>query len=448
MIESVKRQVEPVLTQLTSDRKLTQMFRKCFFSTIETTTELLEDGTTFVFTGDIPAMWLRDSTAQVAHYIPFSQDNTYLQRMIEGLIERQIMYILIDPYANAFNKQPNGAGHRDIPETSPWVWERKYETDSLCYPIDLAYRYWKQTDNRKVFSKRFKEALETIVELWEREQDHMNSSDYYFLRTDCPPSDTLSHQGVGSPVGWTGMIWSGFRPSDDACVYGYNIPGNMYAVVVLGHIMEISLAIYADGGLHRRAHSLRTQIEKGIHTFGIIDHPRYGRIFAYETDGLGNHLFMDDANVPSLLSIPYIGYLAKDDPLYLRTRACILSEENPYYYAGTYAQGVGSPHTPERYIWHIGLIMQALTALDSDEAESMLKMILQTDAGTGLMHEGFDCDDPKNYTREWFAWANSLFSEFVMNMVSNIPDYSGDTEYTDSLKGVKNEKRIEESSIV
>ena len=394
--------------------KAVEVFEQCFLNTLQTTTRWLEDGSAFVFTGDIPAMWLRDSSAQVKHYLPYCGQDETLRRLIVGLIRRQTQYILIDPYANAFNQQPNGHGHgEDQTEQNPWVWERKYEIDSLCYPVQLAYLYWRQSGSVEVFDGDFLRAMRTILALWRREQRHGEMSPYRFARTDCPDSDTLRNDRRGMPVNYTGMTWSGFRPSDDACQFHYLVPANMFAVVVLGYMAAIARDIYADAELEASATALQREIEYGIHTYGMVAHSRFGKMYAYETDGFGNYNLMDDANVPSLLSIPYLGYTRADDPVYQNTRRFLLSEENPHYHRGSHAQGIGSAHTPPRHIWPMGLTMQALTSDDAVEIEGLLDMLLRTDAGTGFMHESFHCDDPAVYTRAWFGWANSLFCELV-----------------------------------
>jgi meiotically up-regulated gene 157 (Mug157) protein len=415
--ESMERLIAQVEAQLHDQPKLARMFRLCFANTLQTTVRRLPDQTTFVITGDIPAMWLRDSTCQVRPYLRLAAIDPDMADMIAGLIRRQCACILLDPYANAFNETANNQhwdeDETDVPE-NPWVWERKYEIDSLCFPIQLAYLFWKTTGRTDHFDLRFFQAARAIVDLWAREQRHAESP-YFFRRSDCAPSDTLSHDGRGAPVAETGMTWSGFRPSDDACVYGYLIPSNMFAVVVLGYLAEIIAAQSGDPTLRDDALRLRAQIEAGIRAHGTVAHPAYGTIYAYEADGLGHHTLMDDANMPSLLSLPYLGYCAADDPIYLNTRRWILSDENPYFYHGTAAAGIGSPHTPPRYIWHIALAVQGLTALDRAEQARMLDTLERTDAGTFLMHEGFHADDPAQFTRPWFAWANAMFSEFVLN---------------------------------
>jgi meiotically up-regulated gene 157 (Mug157) protein len=368
-----------------------------------------------VITGDIPAMWLRDSAAQVRPYLALAPADAEIADLLEGVVRRQLRYILHDPYANAFNEGPNGHGHQsDLTEMSPLVWERKYEIDSLCYPIQLAYLLWRATGRTGHLDQTFRAAARAILEVWRREQRHHEGSPYRFERANTIPIDTLSHGGQGSPVVETGMTWSGFRPSDDACTYGYLVPSNMFAVVALGYIAEIATQILGDAALVDEAQQLRDAIEVGIQTYAKVEHPRHGTIYAYETDGRGNYNLMDDANVPSLLSLPYLGYCAKDDPVYLNTRAFILSPDNPYFYRGAIAEGIGSPHTPAGYIWHIALCMQGLTAADPAERERILDLLERTDAGTDLMHEGFSADDPSQFTRPWFAWANSLFSELVL----------------------------------
>lgn len=413
---SVQRLIATVRQKQPNRRKLADMFERCMTNTLHTTIERQADGTTFVITGDIPAMWLRDSAAQVRPYLIAAQTDPDLADMIEGLVRRQTAFILQDPYGNAFNSGPNGRGHqRDVTAMSPWLWERKYEIDSLCYPIQLSYLLWKNTGRTTQFNEDFKRAARTILKVWRTEQRHETDSPYTFERQECPPTDTLTRNGKGSPTGWTGMTWSGFRPSDDACEYGYLIPSNMFAVVVLRYLTEIANDLLLDGELAREASALADDIDEGIRTYGIYDHPEFGRMYAYETDGLGHYNLMDDANVPSLLAIPYLGYAAADDPIYENTRRFILSEANPYYFQGTAAAGIGSPHTPNRYIWPIALAMQGLTAQAQSEKERLLELMAATDAGAGMMHEGFHVDDPQQYTRPWFSWANMMFCELLLD---------------------------------
>lgn len=413
---SVAQGLDPVKKVLAPVPGFPEMFENCFLNTLKTTTQALPGGQTFVITGDIPAMWLRDSTAQVMHYVRFAGKDAALAKLLEGLIARQMKYILLDPYANAFNK--SGAkrlGHRDRPLASQWVWERKYEVDSLCNPVLLSWRYYEAAGAGAWMDEGFHRALNLIVDTLALEQRHETDSPYTFERDNCPPSDTLTRNGRGTETAYTGMTWSGFRPSDDACRYGYLIPANLMAAKALEHIGAFAGMLH-DPALRKKAAALKSQIEQGIRGHGQVNHPVYGDIYAYEADGLDHHLLMDDANVPSLLSLPYLGVCPADDPVYLRTRAFILSPNNPHYHAGKFASGVGSPHTPQGYIWPISLCVQAMTAGDITEAAQLVGMLLHTHAGTGYMHESFDPGDPGKYTRAWFAWANSMFGETIFRL--------------------------------
>lgn len=424
----IYRHASAIEAHLAHDSRLLRAFRQCFLNTLETTVELLDDGSTFVITGDIPAMWLRDSTAQVRPYVRYAAQDPDVRRLIGGLIRRQAFYIGIDPYANAFNRAADGQGHhQDRTDNNPWLWERKYELDSLCYPVQLCADYVQATGDHSIFDAALHRAFTRIIEVIEREQQHDAHSPYYFERFNCPPSDTLPFAGKGTRTNFTGLSWSGFRPSDDACKFGYLIPANMFAVVILGHLAGFARDHYRDAAMAARAERLGAEIDFGIQTYGLVDHPRFGRIYAYEVDGFGHYHLMDDANVPSLLSIPYLGYRPADDPIYQNTRAYILSPDNPYFYAGRAARGVGSPHTPERYIWPISLMMQGLTSADPGEQRAVLEALLATTADTYYMHESFHADDPAQYTRSWFAWANSLFSELVIRWVEGASVNGGPT---------------------
>ncbi|MDD9268431.1 glycoside hydrolase family 125 protein [Paenibacillus sp. GCM10023248] len=425
MYSAAYRKIEDTALRLQRiDPGLSEIFQKCYPNTLETTVEWCDDGTSFVITGDIPAMWLRDSSAQVRPYIQLATDDQDVRRLIRGVIERQARYLIFDPYANAFNKEPNGQGHKgDLTVKGPWVWERKYELDSLCYPVQLCWEYWEATQDRMIFTETVHTMFHRIIEVMHKEQRHDRDSSYSFERTDCPSSDTLPFGGRGTRTNDTGMIWSGFRPSDDACKFGYLIPSNMFAVVILRYIGRLAKEIYHDHGLSESAYKLSEEVEFGIETYGKIKHPVYGWIYAYETDGFGNYNLMDDANVPSLLSIPYLGYRDLNDPVYRNTRNFVLSPENPHYSSGRFAQGVGSPHTPSGHVWPIALIIQGLTSNDPSEQDALVRMLTSTTAGTGYMHESFHPDKPDTFTREWFAWANSLFGEFICKWLDRKLEY-------------------------
>ena len=212
------------------------------------------------------------------------------------------------------------------------------------------------------------------------------------------------------------MTWSGFRPSDDRCKLGYLVPANMMAVCALKKAAEMASIGYEDTKLESECRSLAFDIDEGIKEYGVIDNERHEKMFVYETDGKGNFVLMDDANSPSLLSAPYLGYIKADNEIYKNTRSFILSGNNPWYFEGSAAKGVGSPHTGLDKIWHISLSMQALTSTDSEEIKECIKMLTTTDAGTGLMHESFNKNDASNFTRPWFAWSNSLFAELLIRI--------------------------------
>lgn len=391
---------------------LAPLAAQCFLNTMETTVRRLADGTYFVITGDIPAMWLRDSAAQVRPYVKYAKEDDRLQEILESIIAKQADFVCIDPYANAFNECANGMGHKDDTVLNDHVWERKYEVDSLCAPLYLGYLYWKTTGIDRIFTKRYCEMIRVILHLFTTEQDHGKSS-YFFQRDNCPDTDTLPNRGRGNAVRVTGMTWSGFRPSDDRCDYGYLIPSNMMAAKAMCFAAEIAREYYKSKELAAKCEALAKEIQEGIREYGITEHPEFGRIYAYETDGFGNYNLMDDANSPSLLSMPCLGYCGREDPLYSNTRRFVLSDANPFYFKGNKAQGMGSPHTPEGYVWHIGIIMQALTSGSRQEILECLYMLAGTHAGTNYMHESFDPSAPEKYSRPWFAWANSLFAELL-----------------------------------
>ncbi|MBO4888703.1 MAG: glycoside hydrolase family 125 protein [Firmicutes bacterium] len=408
--------MDRVCEKLGRDSKAARLFMNCYPNTLSTTTKISGDEV-FVFTGDIHAMWLRDSSAQVRHYLPVAKEDPSVADLLVGLSKRQMKYILLDAYANAFNESPDWGRYRaDLTTRNAFVYERKYEIDSLCYPIRLAYLIYRETGRTDHLDETFHRALLRILDVFETEQHHEKSL-YHFERTDCPPSDTLPRQGKGSPVAYTGMTWSGFRPSDDACRYGYLIPSNMFASVILKEAAEIVSDVFRDQPLSVRCFRLSDQIREGIERYGIAEHPEYGKVYTYEADGMGHYVLMDDANVPSLLSIPYLGYLPCDNLVYQNTRRLILSKVNPYYYEGRVLKGIGSPHTPPDHIWPIALSMQGLTSNNKEEVQEVFDLLMASDADTFFMHEGVHKDDPYRFTRPWFAWSNSLFSEFILHYI-------------------------------
>lgn len=409
------QKLEEKTTRLRPD--LAPLAKQCYLNTIETTVKQCENGDYFVITGDIPALWLRDSAAQLRPYIPLCKESGELCEIIKGVIRRHVFYVNLDPYSNAFNEVSHERAHRDETDfTSPYIWERKYEVDSLCASVYLAYDYYKATGDTSIFSEDFKKMLLNILGVFKQEQDHAANSNYYFIRKNCPETDTIPLQGKGNPTGYTGMTWSGFRPSDDRCIYNYLIPANMMAVVAMKKAAEMLIDGYKDETSEKECLLLAEKIDEGIRKYGVVEDPDFGKIYAYETDGLGHHVLMDDANSPSLLAMPYIGYCDKNDELYQNTRRFILSAKNPFYFSGSAAHGIGSPHTGKDKIWHISLIMQILTSTDEKEKKECLDMISATHAEKYFMHESFNKDDPTDFTRSWFAWANALFAQMLSTL--------------------------------
>ncbi|MEA2689985.1 MAG: uncharacterized protein QOJ39_1577 [Candidatus Eremiobacteraeota bacterium] len=381
------------------DPKLESMYRAALLNTNKQVT-IASDGTTYVKTGDIPAEWLRDASVQVRPYLFFAKNDMQVDSVLRGAIARMGKYVQADPYANAFTLDYR-------------VWERKFELDSLAYPISLAWTYWKQTGDATVFTGNLSLAFDTALSTMEREQDHPRNSQYSHRE--------IFNAGKGRPVRYTGMIWSGFRPSDDACYYHFLIPSEMMAVVALGQLAEIEQDVYHNIIKAQRAKALRDEVQTGIQTWGVIFRSDYGYIYAYEVDGFGNALLMDDANVPSLLSAPYIGYGTSNSFVYRNTRKFLLSKDNPTYYVGKYARGIGSQHTSDNMVWPIAILMQGFTASSDPERKEVLRQLLASDPGDHLLHESFNPDDPTKFTRADFGWPNALFSEYVMTSFEGVP---------------------------
>jgi len=405
--------------------KLGHMVANCLPNTLDTTVELgTLDGRpdTFVITGDIHAMWLRDSTAQVWPYLQFARDDPRLKKLLRGVVERQTRCVLIDPYANAFNRDlvPSPEHANDETDMKPGVFERKWELDSLCSVIRLAHGYWKSTGDVSPFDARWREAMKLIVATMRTQQRLVAPGPYRFQRNTTWSPDQVPGNGYGNPLRPVGMIVSLFRPSDDAAILPFLVPANHYAVVSLKQLAELHRAL-GNGGLAVDCMTLAREVAAGLNINGTTVHPEHGRVWAYEVDGFGGAIVMDDANVPSLLSLPYLGCCSASDPLYQRTRALVLSPGNPWFRRGRAAVGIGSPHTPGNRIWPISIMMRALTSSSDVEVAACLKTLASTDAGTGFMHEAFDADDPSKYSRPWFAWANSLFGELMLNVASHRP---------------------------
>lgn len=430
--EAVENQIEKIRDKI-GNGKLAWMFENCYPNTLDTTVEFEEiDGKpdTFVITGDIHAMWLRDSAAQVFPYLALAKQEAKLQKMLKGVIFRQLHCIQIDAFANAFNKtaleKKNNHWANDVTDIpiKPEVHERKWEIDSLCYPVRLAYNYWKITGDASIFSEEWRQATKLILKTFKDQQRKNGKGDYYFLRITDRQLDTVSNVGYGRPLKPVGLINSTFRPSDDNTTYGFLIPSNLFAVKSLRQIAEIERLVVGRTSFATDCEILANEVEKAIQEYGIIKHPKYGKVYAYEVDGFGNHTFMDDANVPSLLALPYLNCVPLDDEVYQNTRRLVWSEDNPYFIKGKAGEGIGSPHIGTYdSIWPMSIIMRAMTSTDDDEIRSCIKTLLATDANTGFIHETFNKDNPDKFTRKWFAWANTLFGELIVKLVEEKKEY-------------------------
>ena len=418
--EAVERTISEVSSKLTNP-KLAWMFSNCFPNTIDTTVEFDEQaGDTFVITGDIHAMWLRDSGAQVWPYLRLAKEDEHLRKMLAGVLMRQLRCVAIDPYANAFNKGPTGSKwESDMTEMTPWLHERKWEVDSPCYVLRLAYGYWKATGDTSVFGEEWLQAVRTILKTFREQQRFDGLGPYSFMRRTPRGKDTKSWGGFGAPVKPCGLICSSFRPSDDATVLEFLVPSNFFAVSALRWAAEILAGPCKEKKLARECTALADQVADALKKYAVVEHPKYGKIYAYEVDGFGSSILMDDANVPSLLSLPYLGCVSPDDEIWQNTRRFVLSTDNPCYFEGKALKGVGGPHIGLGWVWPMGIIMQAFTSTDDAEIRDCIRTLLSIDAGTGFMHEGVWKDDPAKFTRSWFAWANTLFGELILDLYTN-----------------------------
>lgn len=429
--EAVEQMIDTVCGAI-ADRELAWLFRNCFPNTLDTTVMHVaadEDGLpdTFVITGDISAMWLRDSTAQVWPYLPLAAADPALAGLIAGVVHRQARCILLDPYANAFYRDPLlGLWRDDLTDMRPGVHERKWELDSPSYFLRLSHGYFQATGDLSVFNERWATAVRLVLETLKVEQRspfEAEGSPYRFRRL-CDFGDSLANGGAGNPSRSCGLVRSAFRPSDDECKFPFLVPANLMAAAALRDAAAV-LRATERLGLAAEATHLADQMRAGVEARGVVHHAEQGEIWAYEVDGFGGIHLMDDANVPSLLSLPYLGICARGDERYRRTRAFCLSPSNPYFARGTLADGIGSPHTGAGTVWPIAIVMQALTAERDDEIADCLSALKATHAGTGFMHEAFDPNDPETFSRPWFAWANTLFGELIVTLFNERPHLLG-----------------------
>jgi hypothetical protein len=346
-----------------------------------------------------------------------------LQQLIAGVIARQTRCILLDPYANAFYRDATKVSQwkTDLTDMKPGVHERKWEIDSLCYPIRLAHGYWKNCGDSTPFDGAWRDAVLLTVKTFREQQRKQGHGPYHFQRRTQTQTDTLPGRGYGNPAKPVGLIFSMFRPSDDATVFPFLVPSNFFALASLRQAAEMLDQIHHDADSAAECAALADEVAKALREFAVVNPLGFGDIYAYEVDAFGNFYCIDDGNIPNLLSLPYLGAVKPDDPVYRQTRRFVLSASNPYYCLGKVAQGEGGPHAGIGRIWPLGLIVQALTSSEDAEIARCLATLQKTHAGKGFMHESFNQDDPNDFTRAWFAWANTIFGELILKVFHERP---------------------------
>lgn len=409
------------------NKELGWLFENCFPNTLDTTvTYQTINGRpdTYVITGDIDAMWLRDSSAQVYPYLHFINEDKPLKDLIAGVINHQTKCILKDPYANAFygDEKKEGEWKTDMTDMQPGIHERKWEIDSLCYPIRLAHAYWKECGDVAPFDKAWHDSIKAILKTFREQQRKDGNGPYKFMRRTEWATDTVPGKGYGNPAKRVGLIFSIFRPSDDATIFPYLVPSNFFAVVSMRQAAEMVETIVKDAELAKECRALADEVEKALKEHAIVNHPTAGKVYAFEVDAFGNYYCTDDGNIPNLLSLPYLGAVDPNDEIYQNTRKLLLSAENPYWCIGKAASGLGGPHVGVDMIWPLGVVVQAITSQNDEEIKECIHTLRKTHANTGFMHEAFHKDDPTNFTRPWFAWANTIFGELLWTTFQKKPN--------------------------
>ncbi|KAI1800300.1 glycoside hydrolase family 125 protein [Daldinia bambusicola] len=447
-ISDVEKTIQD-MKAVVKDPDLYRLFENSFPNTLDTTVKwkgyAADDSTeelTFFTTGDIVAMWLRDSANQLRSYKSLLKADTSpnsLASLYRGAINLQARYIIRNPYCNAFQAPvesglpPESNGFADTDKVTPpyntsFVFECKYELDSISAFLQLSYDYYSKTKDVHFFGKyQWAKAVETILNVAEgllvatyAANGSVNVSPYTFQRGSTSATETLSNTGAGNPVkGGTGLVRSAFRPSDDSTIYQLFIPANMQFSSYLGKSAKIMAA--HNPRLATRMSLFARSVRAGIEKHGKVDHEVFGEIYAYEIDGFGSRNMMDDANVPSLLSAPLLDYLDADDETYQNTRDFVLSTWNPYYMHGPVLNGTGGPHVGPGRAWPMSIITSLLTSDDDDEIVTGLQQLVSSTDGLGLIHESVSTFDASVWTREWFSWANGLFGEMLLGLRDRKP---------------------------
>lgn len=379
----------------------TVRLRRCVERLFDQAAKRLDDDRIFISTGDIDAMWLRDSSFQIKPLLRFCNAEPVAE-FVRGVIRSQTFFISVDPYANAFNSSASGlCWHKDFEDQNPWVFERKWEIDSLVSFLDVSLGLLEKTNSSRHMDREWWIAVERVISVFEKEQNH-DPQTYVFLRPNAPRHDYLYPDGVGRPFANCGLIWSAFRPSDDACELPFNVAQNAYAAAQLER-----LATFAEQPIAARSLRIANEIRGAITNLAVFDEG-----YSYEVDGLGNSVNMDDANIPSLLSLPYLGFCDKDDEIYLKTRRFVLSEKNPWFFSGEQVSHIGSPHTGAKRVWPLAMAMEIITSqnVEIDKLKVLAEIANKSDG----LHESVATDNLNDFTREWFSWAEMTYVDAVM----------------------------------
>lgn len=456
--------VEKIIKDLNEtmvDKDLARLFNNAFPNTLDTTVRWHRDGTetedlpalpltrigspdawkgaqSFIVTGDINAEWLRDSTNQLAQYQRLARKDKAIENLILGAINTQAEYVIESPYCNAFQPPPpsklrpsdNGQGDHVHPAYEPsQVFECKYEIDSLAHFLRLGNELYHNTGSTAFLTPRWYSALESLLEVideqiqstFDSETGSFRRQEYRFQRNTNTGTETLNLAGNGNPLNYgTGLVRSAFRPSDDATILGFYIPGNAMMAAELKRTSKI-LSVAEKPNLAEGLKARGEAIEKGVWEHGVIKHPKWGTVFAFEVDGYGSSIIMDDANVPSLLALPYLGFVKAEERTYQNTRKMILSKAgNPYYLTGSQFSGIGGPHIGLQNAWPMSLLIQAMTSDDDEEITVLLEAVKKA-SPLGLVHESVNVERVKDYTRSWFAWANSVFAQTILDIAERKP---------------------------
>ncbi|KAF2403450.1 hypothetical protein EJ06DRAFT_278348 [Trichodelitschia bisporula] len=442
--------VEQTITRLRntiSDPDLARLFENAFPNTLDTairwrgTAKGSDEELTFVITGDINAMWLRDSANQMQSYMGLvNGSDDPLAGLVRGVINLQARYIAASPFCNSF--QPpveaglplagNGGANGDtvFPPYDPTVvFECKYELDSLAAFLQISAEYYSATGDAAFFGKYgWKRAVRAVLDTAYAMTNGTYAPDgkvlpspYTWMRSTTRATETLANDGVGNPVAaGTGLVRSAFRPSDDAAIYQLFIPANMMFARYLAAAADIADKI-REGGLSSEMKSFAASVRAAVLKAGVVEDKRFGKIYAYEVDGFGGVNIMDDANIPSLLAAPMMGFVERSDVVYQNTRKMILGAGNPYFMRGPVINAVGGPHNGPGLAWPMASIVRILTSDEEDEVRAVLKEIVASTDGLGLIHESVDSFNAGHWTRQWFSWANGLFGQMILDLEKRMP---------------------------